>query len=149
MTRNFAKPDRTPDFEDCFTGPNAFPDRSAYDLAKMVVGNAPLWFRILFAVRQRIARLFGLVTKSDDGKNPGASFLLTLPVVENSPNRYEADISDKHLDFTLCLEKENEKINLRTQIWFNNIFGRAYLFVVKPFHNKIVSHWVSVLGRPA
>ena len=90
MTEHFAKPTRKPDFEDCFTGPNANPNKSAFELAEIAVSNYPTWFGVLFNIRQKLAKLVGL--KSDingEAVQGGTTFLLHLPVVENSENKYE------------------------------------------------------------
>jgi len=142
----FEKPKRSPDFEDSFSGKNAFPEKTPKELAKTALANSPMWFRVLFSIRQKLANLFGLRTKTDTGENPGVEFLLSLPVLKNNQNEYEAGLSDKHLDFTILVSKEDNIVSLTTQIWFNNFWGKAYLFVVMPFHNLIVSHWVKTLG---
>lgn len=148
-TLTFEKPNRTPDFQDCFTGKNAHLDKTPKELAALALANSPGWFRVLFAMRQKLASIVGLRTKTPDGKNPGVSFLLSLPVIQDDETAYEAGLADKHLDFILRIEKHDNEVSVRTHIWFNNTFGKLYLAVVKPFHNWIVSYWVKALGKPA
>ncbi|MDJ0612538.1 MAG: DUF2867 domain-containing protein [Rhizobiaceae bacterium] len=145
--QSFAKPHREPDFKDCFSGANAYPEKSAKELAELALASSPFWFRVMFAMRQKLANIVGLRTKTDQGENPGVSFLLSLPELENTETAYEAGLADKHLDFTIRLEKTADRVNLMTQIWFNNFWGKIYLKFVLPFHNMIVSHWVKKLGR--
>lgn len=144
---SFNKSKCQPDFEDCFSGNNAFPNKSPKELAEIALANSPLWFRILFSIRQKLASLIGLTTKTSQGTNPGVGFLLSLPVVQDDETAFEAGLADKHLDFTLRISKENNQIHLKTQIWFNNIWGKIYLAIVKPFHNLILAHWVKALGK--
>lgn len=148
-TLTFEKPNRAPDFQDCFTGKNAHPEKSPRELAEIALASSPAWFRVLFAIRQKLASVVGLRTETPEGENPGVGFLLSLPVVQEDENAYEAGLADKHLDFILRIEKHDNEVSLRTHIWYNNTFGRIYLAVVKPFHNWIVSYWVNALGKPA
>ena len=83
MTLTFAKPEREPDFQDTFSGPNAHPDMSPHDLAALALGQSPAWFRTLFAARQKLARVAGLKTETPEGRDPGVGFLLSLPVLRN------------------------------------------------------------------
>ena len=142
----FEKPQRQPNFEDCFSGENSFPEKSPKELAKIALASSPLWFQIMFSLRQKLAGLFGLLTETPEGKDPGVGFLLSLPIIQDDETAYEAGLADKHLDFTIRISKEDDQINLRTQVWFNNFWGKIYLKIVMPFHNLIVSHWVKSLG---
>lgn len=148
MTLTFAKPERESDFQDTFSGPNAHPDLSPRELAALALGQSPVWFRTLFAARQKFARIAGLRTKTPEGKDPGVGFLLSLPVLRDDAKIYEAGLADRHLDFTIAVEKDGGRVSLTTENWFNNVSGRLYLVAVKPFHNRIVSRWVRVLGQP-
>lgn len=153
MTSTFTLPDREPDFEDCFRGPNANPQLTAKQLAQVASDSSPLWFRVLFSVRQRIAALLGLVTEVENSsaEQPEAAqgFIFQIPCLQNTPDVFEAGLHDKHLDFALSVEKHDDEVSLSTRIWFNSLLGRIYLFFVKPFHNMIVSHWLKNLGKPA
>lgn len=143
----FAKPDRKPDFSDIFEGRLAHHEKSARELAEYALANSPAWFLKLFQLRQFFARLVGLKTQPRQSAVDGTSFLLAMPVIEDSDDVYEAGISDRHLDFTLRLEKVSQSIRLSTTIWFNNWAGRIYLALVRPFHNRICAHYVKVLGE--
>jgi hypothetical protein len=50
--------------------------------------------------------------------------------------------NDKHLDFrvSLSLQHKNSisKVTAATMVQYNNFLGKAYFFVVKPFHKIIV-----------
>lgn len=146
MTLSFVKPKRAPDFEDEFCGANAYPEMTGRELAVLAIDQTPRWFRILFWVRQFLARIGGLRTETAEGAPADVAFLLSLPVLVNEPDCYEAGLADKHLDFTLSVEKHKNRVRIVTKVWFNNNAGRAYLFFIRPFHNRIVGHWVRVLG---
>ena len=145
--QTFRKPERNPDFEDCFSGKNAFPEKTPLELAELALANSPLWFRIMFSIRQKLATLVGLQTKTDAGENPGITFLLSLPELQNNDQTFETGLKDKHLDFAIRISKNAESVEFATQVWFNNLWGRLYLFVVMPFHKLILSQWIRTLGE--
>ncbi|MEL6967088.1 MAG: DUF2867 domain-containing protein [Pseudomonadota bacterium] len=148
MTLTFTKPERSPDFEDVFAGPNAYSHLSAQELTELALSRTPSWFRAMFALRQFFARFAGLRTESEAGGPADVNFLLSLPVLRDEPDIFEAGLADKHLDFAMCVEKREDEVRIATSVWCNNTLGRIYLSAVKPFHERIVAHWVRVLGTP-
>lgn len=46
--------------------------------------------------------------------------------------------NDSHLNFRVILEIKNDILYCKTQVKFNNLFGRIYFFFIKPFHKIIV-----------
>ncbi|MEM1038190.1 MAG: DUF2867 domain-containing protein [Pseudomonadota bacterium] len=148
MTLTFSKPQRSPDFEDVFSGPNAHDHLSAKELTELALSRTPSWFRALFAIRQFLARFSGLRTESEEGGPADVNFLLSLPVLRSEPNVFEAGLADKHLDFAMSVEKREGEVRITTSVWFNNTLGKVYLSAIKPFHERIVAHWVHVLGTP-
>jgi Protein of unknown function (DUF2867) len=51
-------------------------------------------------------------------------------------------LDDKHLNFRVSVLRSAqdgiEKVTVSTVVELNNLLGRAYLFVIKPFHKLIV-----------
>lgn len=145
---DFARPDRTPDFSDRFAGPNAAPELSARELMMRAFEATPGWFRGLFALRQMAARVAGLST-GPQGAVTEVEVLGRLPVVEESETKFEFGMADRHLDFTIAVEKRETEVAITTDIWFNGWTGRAYLALVLPFHKMILRRYVSALGAEA
>jgi hypothetical protein len=85
------------------------------------------WIKWLLIVRGKIVAVFGL---------KGASALFT--VFAQDENEIVAGGDDKHLDFRVSVLRLNEggtdKVVLTTVVRTHNLFGKAYLFLILPFH---------------
>jgi hypothetical protein len=95
----------------------------------------PNWANPLMGLRNRFARLVGL---HGDGNDP--SFLARMPIVTDTPDRFESGLTDRHLTFTLRADLTGDHLALSTRIWFNHPLGRVYLAAVLPFHNAMLRH---------
>lgn len=144
----FARPARAPDYSDRFAGPCAQPDRTARELAAAATRATPGWFRALFALRQRLARIAGLKTGAGARDN-GLAILSDLPVIEEINDRFAIGMADRHLDFALTVTKTGREVAFVTDIWFNAAAGRVYLALVLPFHKLILRRYVRALGPEA
>lgn len=148
---SFRPPARDPDYRDRFAGPIGDNAATARELAQRATEASPFWFRAAFALRQLGARIVGLKTRAG-GSDNGLPFLSDLPVLEDQPDRFRIGMGDRHLDFTLAVEKSGAKkaakeISFTTEIWFNGWTGRAYLMLVLPIHKLILRRYVRSL-RP-
>lgn len=105
----------------------------------------PRWINTLFRLRHKIVARFGLKT------NHEATIELNFPIkVEDKIGFFEVfEISetqiilgenDTHLDFrvSIRIEKDNQ-ISVETLVEFNNIFGKVYFQIIKPFHKLIIA----------
>ena len=108
----------------------------------------PLWFRLIFALRQAAARLAGLKT-GPDGRIGEVELLARLPVAHEADDVLEIGMADRHLDFTITVERTRGEVGFATEIWFNGAAGRAYLWLVMPFHRMILRRYVAALGPDA
>jgi hypothetical protein len=61
-----------------------------------------------------------------------------LPVVEETPKRYELGLIDRHLTFTIETELGGDTAHVTTNIWYNHWAGRLYLAVVLIPHKLIL-----------
>jgi len=106
--------------------------------------SSPKWFNHLFRLRNSIVKKLGLKVgmvnseKIDLPFHVGDKFglfeLFELNQVEGVLGE-----NDFHLDFRLSfMIDENNILHVTTAIVFNNIFGKIYLFLIKPFHKFIV-----------
>ena len=102
---------------------------------------SPKWVEYLLRLRNKIVKLFGLITvdtisKEYDftvGKKVG---MFTLYHIQES--EIITGEKDSHLDFCLSFLKEDKKLTITTLVSYNNFFGKLYFFFVKPFHKLIV-----------
>ncbi|MDR1879290.1 MAG: DUF2867 domain-containing protein, partial [Bacteroidales bacterium] len=97
--------------------------------------DVPKWVECLMSLRNWIVRPFGLKTKTEN--NSTAIF----PVIDRNDNEMLMGMNDKHLNFRLSILIDREKsfIYVTTVVHCNNIWGKMYFLLIKPFH-KIIVH---------
>lgn len=132
---NFARPDGPADWQDSHTGPvspRIATARQAYEEGFL---RLPGWVSTAMRLRNRAMARFGLRT---EGKGEGQAMMLSLPVLHETPERFEVGLPDRHLTFTILTEKTADSARLTTSIWFNHWAGRVYLAAVLVPHKIIV-----------
>ena len=109
-------------------------DKSAEVISKDIL-QMPKWVLVLMKLRNRIVSVFGL--KTDKNTEEADTF---FTVIKKSENEIVMGEVDKHLDFRLSILKSDIEgtISLITAVHFNNIWGRLYFFIIKPFHKVIL-----------
>ena len=144
MTLNL--PPTPPDWSDHQSGPVAPPLAPARAVFRRALTHGPRWLGAAMALRNLVVRPFGLVTRVDDATGP-AGFLDSLPVIEDSNDRFETGLTDRHLTFTLVTEIRDGQVHVSTRIWFHHALGRLYLALVWPAHELILRAMLRGLAR--
>lgn len=123
-------------------------DPTVTEVVKSFFSAGPRWISLLFQVRNKIVKIFGLKTsgKSTDREaqlkafkcEPGERLGL-FKVFEKTENEVIIGEDDKHLNFRISflLDKKTAAIQMTTAVKFHNRFGKAYFFLIKPFHKII------------
>lgn len=115
----------------------------ALELARQMFRRAPSWISQLVALRNRVVAVFGLKQASlhiDDEASSVAGF----PIVQQSDEQVQMGFDDKHLDFRIWVRRDpgteelSAQLTVTTVVRTNQLLGRAYLGVIKPFHRRIV-----------
>jgi hypothetical protein len=129
------------------------PVGDAYDvdsLTWLVATSAPRWAEYLMWVRDRIVSLIGLHTAPPRASSltcaahlqPG-DMVGMFRVFARSDDEILLGADDRHLDFRASMlvlrDPSRSSAVLTTVVHFNNSLGRAYFFVVRPFHRLIVT----------
>ena len=114
-------------------------------------GNRPAWIGALMALRNLLVRPFGLKTRDAD-LSPQLERKGMFPVLSQSKSRMVLGLDDRHLDFRILLEvrelgEGRQEISASTLVRPHNLFGRAYLAVVMPFHNIIVPAMLAQVAK--
>lgn len=91
--------------------------------------------------RDLVVSPFGLKSGVNDGDNP--NIIGIFPVVSRTDTSITLGLDDRHLDFRLVIEvehitKDQTLIRTITLTKRHNLFGRAYLATIMPFHKVIV-----------
>ena len=115
-----------------------------------LIKSIPKWFKFLLNLRKAIASIFGLKTgkienvydnpeklNSKQNQSSGDFFIFL-----KGKNHLITELKDKHLDFRFSILIRQEdgitKVSLSTIAKINNIFGKVYFFLIRPFHRLII-----------
>ena len=117
------------------------PTNDSAEKVAVEIFKLPKWVNWLMKIRISIGKIF---VKSKKGIPEKQTTYFT--VIEKSENEIVMGENDKHLNFrvSIFIDRANLFIYLTTLVHFNNFWGRAYFFPVKPFHKIIVK---SILKR--
>ena len=119
-------------------------------LTWLLATSAPRWAEYLMWVRDRIVSLIGLhPARPRTASLTCASHLQQgdmvgmFRVFARSDDEILLGANDRHLDFRASMlvrrDASRSSAVLTTVVHFNNSLGRAYFFVVRPFHRLIVT----------
>lgn len=114
-----------------------FPSLAGIDLEQVAAAifSGPEWTNRLMAARDRICGRFGLKTVPKGSALP-------FELIAKTDEELLLGEDDKHLDFRVLIRvepaEEESLLTLATAVHLRNLGGRAYFFMVKPFHRVIV-----------
>ncbi|MFC5373005.1 DUF2867 domain-containing protein [Brevundimonas faecalis] len=137
----------TADWADRFGVENVTGPLTARQALERMTGQTPAWIHRLMAVRNGLVRLVGLKTGDIDG----------FPVLAERAEEIVVGLDDRHLDFRIVLRVEpaapstsapalKHNVSIATLVDRHNLFGRAYILVVTPFHKRIVARMLGALA---
>lgn len=124
-------------------------DVSLEEVARRVFAGRPP--RLMW-LRDALVRPFGLKT-SPSGHRPPPRFLPgerigLFTLFERNEEELLLGEDDRHLDFRVCLRVAGEEASLATAVRFRSPFGRAYFFLIRPFHALVVQGMLRRATRP-
>jgi hypothetical protein len=131
---------------DSYEAPLRRGDLAMHEIYLALFAHHPPWFRRLLILRDRLVSPFGLRPSGEADAQPLA--IKPAYVVGEKIARFrlfaqdDREIvtggDDKHLDFRVSVRKLTEhganRVVLSTVVSPHNLFGRAYLFAILPFH---------------
>jgi hypothetical protein len=121
------------------------------DVIRLIIFEDPAWIRFLFKLRNILVKPFKLKTGSlnknqeenklkislETGKN-----ISLFTIINQNDEEILLELTDSHLDAWLSNQiiriNEQTTISLSTAVKFNNLIGKAYFFIIKPFHKLII-----------
>ena len=123
-------------FADCYAV-SVRQGTDARDLVKAAFSSAPSWVRAFLNLRNRLGQLVGLKPAESKG----------FPVISESPQEVCVGFNDWHLDFRVVVtvgpeEGAATEAALSTIVRTHNFWGRAYLFLIMPFHRLIARRYL-------
>ena len=113
---------RPGDFLDCYSVASTLSPREAATRGLAL----PRWAAALLRLRNTLVRPFGLKTGEPDKP--------IFPTCHESDTELILGTDDKHLNFRIGLYRQEGRIYMSTWVRPHNLWGRAYLRLVMPFH---------------
>lgn len=121
---------RPGDFLDCYSVESDLTPQEAATRGLSMPG----WARGLLRLRNALVRPLGLKTDAPAGTRAMGMF----PVQTDSRDEFVLGFDDRHLNFRIAVLRQGVRIYLSTWVHPHNLWGRAYLRLVLPFHILIV-----------
>lgn len=129
------------DFLDCYSVAADVPTRRAAE----VITDFPGWARVLLLIRRILTTPFGLSQDGPDAPDKVGPF----PVEIDTETEMVAGFDDKHLEFRVSVLRHEGRISLATWVHPHNIFGRAYLAAIMPFHIMVARNALARVAQAA
>ncbi|WP_430409930.1 DUF2867 domain-containing protein [Kordia sp.] len=134
------------DFSDTFSTTNQ--ENSIEEITNQIFNTAPKWVEFLFKMRNSIVKFFGLKTGipddySEDFKVGG--YVKFFKIYTITDNEVILGANDSHLNFRAIVHNTNTpmyNIKVTTLVEYNNVKGKIYMAIVKPFHRLVVKRMV-------
>lgn len=158
VARLYARPNLADAFAiDLPTGSETHPEV----LARFIFANQPEWLGRLMQVRDAVVVRFGLKTANQlmaANTSHAAARVAIFKIYSSNSREAILGEDDRHLDFRLAVHVSNSqqagehRLTLATTVNCHNAFGRAYIFIIAPFHRQIVKACLrraARLGWPA
>jgi hypothetical protein len=130
------------DFVDTFSTTNHI--NNIEEITNLVFNTTPKWINSLFAIRNKIASLFGLKTEMPNDYNKNykvGGYVKFFKIFSISDNEVILGADDSHLNFRAVINNDKSdsyNIKVITLVEYNNLKGKIYMGIIKPFHRQIV-----------
>jgi hypothetical protein len=123
----------------------------ALNAAERAFGSSARWIRVLLKLRNGLVSPLGLKA-GDLTMTAGPTAIGIFPLLEQSPRQIVMGLNDRHLDFRLRVDVidlagNRQSVTATTAVKTHNLFGRAYLATILPFHRVIVRSMLAQVGN--
>ena len=120
-------------------------------LARQLLGNQPGWAQKLMVLRDAIVARFGIKTAQQLRNGEGGRVGI-FRIYAVTANEIVVGEDDSHLDFRLSMLRSTAggphgSVTLASAVHCHNWVGRAYIFLIRPFHKLIVRYTLSRAAR--
>lgn len=120
-------------------------------LARILVGSQPAWARALMVLRDAMVRGFGIKTARQLAGGEGGRVGI-FRIYSVTADEIVVGEDDSHLDFRLSMLRHagggrHGSVTLTSAVHCHNWVGRAYIFVIRPFHQLIVQRSLTRAAR--
>lgn len=134
------------DFIDTFSTTNHI--NNLEDISHLIFNTAPKWIETLFKIRNKVAKYIGLNSNmpldyNEDFKVGG--YIKFFKIHEIKEHHVVLGANDSHLNFRAIIYKNSSpqyNISVTTLVEYNNLKGKIYMTIIKPFHKLVVMRMV-------
>lgn len=124
-------------------------------LARFIFSRQAPWVSGLTTIRDALVAVFGLKTSThlaSLGADDKANRVGIFKICGRSKTEIVLGEDDRHLDFRLSVlcsatSTGNRRLTLSTVVHCHNRLGRAYIFLIAPFHRLVVQSALRRAGR--
>jgi len=134
------------DFTDTFATTNH--TNSIEEITNLVFDISPTWINWLFEIRNKIAGVCGLHTEPPTDYNENfevGSYVKYFKIYGKSAHEIILGADDSHLNFRAIVTNQQtdfHNIKVITLVEYNNLKGKIYMGIIKPFHRIILKSMV-------
>lgn len=134
------------DFADTFSTTNHI--ETIEEITNLVFNTSPKWINSLFVLRNKIVGLFGIKTEIPDDFNEKfkiGGYVKFFKIFSISDDEVILGADDSHLNFRALVKNDksdSNNIKVITLVEYNNLKGKIYMGIIKPFHRLIVKRMV-------
>ncbi|WP_298486742.1 DUF2867 domain-containing protein [uncultured Maribacter sp.] len=134
------------DFSDTFSTTNHI--NNIEEITKLVFNITPKWINSLFALRNKIVGLFGLKMEIPNDYNEQykvGGYIKFFKIFSISDSEVILGIDDSHLNFRAVINNDksnSNNIKVITLVEYNNLKGKIYMKIIKPFHKQVLKRMV-------
>jgi hypothetical protein len=142
-------------FRDSYRAPLTSPPHGVIEIFFGIFGHHPKWIKLALVFRNRIGKRFGLAVASDSDilapprkeMYQAGDIIGPWPIFSLTEDELIAGRNNGHLDFRLSICREVEGhchyVVVSTVCVVHNWSGKAYLFVIVPFHEWGVKYIIT------
>lgn len=136
----------TIDFTDTFSTTNHQEDLKT--ISKLIFATLPNWIGFLMKIRNTIVKRFGLKAEKPENYHSSfevGGFIGFFQIFSIDQNEIMLGLDDRHLNFRVSIYNSNENqfnIKVTTLVQYNNLFGKIYMTIVKPFHTIVIKRMI-------
>lgn len=139
------------DFSDTFATTNHL--NTLEEITTLVFKTTPKWVQHLLKLRNKLVGLIGLKNSIPDDYNEEfteGGYVSFFKIYQINTDEVILGLDDSHLNFRAIINKitaDSYNIKVTTLVEYNNLKGKIYMTVVKPFHRLVVMSMVKKAYR--
>ncbi|CAM1372227.1 DUF2867 domain-containing protein [Tenacibaculum xiamenense] len=135
------------DFSDTFSTTNH--SNSIKEITQLIFNYSPKWIDTLFSIRNKLAAIVGLKNSVPEDYNNDfkiGGYVGFFKIYDLEGAECILGLNDSHLNFRVIIARqtlEQYNVKVTTLVEYNNLKGKIYMTIIKPFHRIVVKRMVA------